>query len=238
MATNMLNVETRPEPAARESRGLKPPSLVSVIQAEIEKMIVNGELEPGERLNEVALAASFQVSRGPVREACRALAQAGLLDIEANRGFFARKLAQKDVTDLYDLRAGLMGLAGELLVKTVSEEQVSDFFSLVKSMEESRLSGDSARFRELNTRFHAALVQATDNHRLVQIYMGLSKEIQLFRRLGFQSEAAMEVSNSEHQAIVDAISIRDPARAAQAMRNHVLQGKERFLAGAASIIYD
>jgi DNA-binding GntR family transcriptional regulator len=80
-------------------------TLVSICQAEIERMILEGELERGARINELALAARLGTSRGPLREACRSLAQAGLLETHANRGFFVRKLAHRDVADLYDLRA-------------------------------------------------------------------------------------------------------------------------------------
>ena len=95
-------------------------TLVTICETEIERLILDGELGRGERINELALAARLSVSRGPLREACRSLAQAGLLEARVNRGFFVRKLALKEVIDLYDLRAGLMRLAGELVARRIS----------------------------------------------------------------------------------------------------------------------
>jgi DNA-binding GntR family transcriptional regulator len=192
----------------------------------------------GDRLNELALAARFNISRGPIREACRSLAQAGLLEIQINRGFFVRKLAQKEVVDLYDLRAGLMRLAGELLAKNITPDQLAQIKVMVDSMDEAQRAGDAERFRELNRDFHAALVEATDNRRLVEMYQGLVKEIQLFRRRGLVSASAMELSNREHRTIVEAIVAQDAARTAAAMEQHILQGKARFLAAARASIYD
>jgi DNA-binding GntR family transcriptional regulator len=238
MAISPLKLaRTRPD-AASAMDLLRSHSLVSVLQGEIERMILDGELDMGERLNELALAARFNISRGPIREACRSLAQAGLLEFQINRGFFVRRLAQKEVADLYDLRAGLMRLAGELLVRNVTPAQLAHITALVEAMGAAQRAGDAARFRELNSEFHAALVEATDNRRLVEIYHGLVKEIQLFRRRGLVSADAMELSNREHRAIVEAIAARDAERAAAAMEKHILQGKARFLAAAGASIHD
>ena len=99
-------------------------------------MILDNEIARGGRINELALAARLGISRGPVREACRTLTQAGLLESHANRGFFVRKLTHKDVIDLYDLRAGLMRLAGELIVPHVTDEQLAGLRAFVDGMKE------------------------------------------------------------------------------------------------------
>jgi DNA-binding GntR family transcriptional regulator len=213
-------------------------TLVSICQTEIERLILEGELERGARINELALAARLGVSRGPVREACRSLTQAGLLETRANRGFFVRKLAQKEVIDLYDLRAGLMRLAGELIARHATVEHIDQLRALVEAMESARHGSDSARFQALNTEFHNLLVEVADNQRLRDIYNGLAKESRLFRRRGLVSDGAMESSNREHRAIVDAIASHDAARAGATMESHILQGKARFLAVAGSELED
>jgi DNA-binding GntR family transcriptional regulator len=208
-------------------------TLVSICETEIERLILDGELGRGERINELALAARLNVSRGPLREACRSLAQAGLLESRVNRGFFVRKLAHKEVIDLYDLRAGLMRLAGELVARRIADRDLARLNALVAAMDTARERGDAARFRDLNAEFHAVLVVAADNTRLQQVYNGLAKELRLFRRRGLASSAALDASNREHRAIVEAIAARDPAAAGAAMENHILQGKARFVSAAA-----
>jgi DNA-binding GntR family transcriptional regulator len=201
-------------------------------------MILDAELEMGARINELALAARLGISRGPVREACRALVQAGLLETRINRGFFVRKLTHKEVIDLYDLRAGLMRMAGALVAERATGGQVARLRELIEAMDAAHAKGNAARFRALNTEFHAALVEAADNQRLQAAYQGLAKELRLFRRRGLVSEGAMELSNREHRAIVDAIAARDAATAAAAMEHHILQGKARFLSAAGDEIDD
>ena len=100
-------------------------------------------------------------------------------------------------------------------------------------MDAARAQADTVRFRDLNAEFHAVLVQAADNRRLQQVYDGLAKELRLFRLRGLASGEAMDASNREHGAIVDAIAARDRAAAAAAMEHHILQGKARFLSAAA-----
>ncbi len=201
-------------------------------------MILDSELEMGARINELALAARLGISRGPVREACRSLSQAGLIETRANRGFFVRKLTYKQVVDLYDLRAGLMRLAGELVAQRIAPEQLAALRALVEAMDAARVKPDFARFQMLNAEFHAALVEAADNSRLREVYQGLAKELRLFRRRALVSPAAMESSNREHRAIVDAIASHDAMRAAATLENHMLQGKARFLAAAADELYE
>jgi DNA-binding GntR family transcriptional regulator len=213
-------------------------TLVSICEAEIERMIFDGELERGMRINELTLAARLGVSRGPVREACRSLAQAGLLDVRANRGFFVRKLSRREVVDLYDLRSGLMRIAGEWIARRIRPEQLAALRAQIGAMDAACARGDIARFQQLNIEFHAALVDAADNSRLQSIYNGLAKELRLFRRRGLMAVESIEASNREHHAIVEAIAAGDPVRYAAAMEGHILRGKERFLAAAGAELDD
>jgi DNA-binding GntR family transcriptional regulator len=111
-------------------------------------------------------------------------------------------------------------------------EQVAHLRSLADAMDAACAKGNTRRFQDLNIEFHAALVQATRNRRLQEVYQGLSKESRLFRRRALVSKAAMKASNQEHRAIVEAVARHDSARAAATMESHILRGKERFLSAA------
>jgi DNA-binding GntR family transcriptional regulator len=126
-----------------------------------------------------------------------------------------------------------MRLAGELVAHRVSEADLVRLRDLVGAMDSARAQADTIRFRDLNAEFHAVLVQAADNRRLQQVCDGLAKELRLFRLRGLASGEAMDASNREHRAIVEAIAAGDPAGAAAAMAQHILQGKARFLSAAA-----
>ena len=104
-------------------------TLTGVVQHEIEKMILRGELVPGQRLNEKLVADKLSVSRGPVREACRALAELGLVYLIPNRGVFIKRLTKSDAIEVYDLRAGLIGLSASLLAPILSTQSAAKLAS-------------------------------------------------------------------------------------------------------------
>ena len=232
LRTRAVTTATVADTAESAVDRLRSQTLVSICEAEVERMILDAELEMGARINELALAARLGISRGPLREACRSLTQAGLLETRVNRGFFVRKLTHKEVIDLYDLRAGLMRMAGALVAARATDGQIARLRELVAAMDAAHARGNAVRFRALNTEFHGALVEATDNRRLQAVYQGLAKELRLFRRRGLVSEGAMVLSNREHHVIVAAIAARDAPGAADAMEHHILQGKARFLSAA------
>jgi DNA-binding GntR family transcriptional regulator len=205
-------------------------SLSGVVRHEIERLVLGGELPTGSRVNENAIALRLGVSRGPVREACRALVELGLLDLIPNRGVFVRRMDRHDVEEVYDLRAGLTGLAGSLVAARITDTEVDRLRSLVESMDKSAAAGDFRSFYPLNLEFHDAILHATGNGRLIKSYRALIKEFQLFRAHGLVQGDALRESNQEHHAILAALEQRDAAAAYDASFRHVQHGKQRTFA--------
>ena len=208
---------------------LRTQSLSALAQREVERMIMTGELAAGERVNENSLAAKLGISRGPIREACRALAQAGLLESFVNRGVFVRRLGLEEAADLYDVRASLAGCAGRRLAPVITAEQLREVEALVDRMAAAAQIGDVDAYYPVNLEFHDRLLAYCGNRRLAVLYRGVAKELSLFRQSGLNQPGALEVSNAEHRAIVDALRARDPERTAHAMSVHVANAKQRML---------
>jgi DNA-binding GntR family transcriptional regulator len=205
-------------------------SLSGVVRHEIERLVLSGELPTGSRVNENAIALRLGVSRGPVREACRALVELGLLDLIPNRGVFVRRMDRHDVEEVYDLRAGLTGLAGSLVAARITDTGVDQLRKLVEAMDEAAAAGDFRSFYPLNLEFHDVILQATGNGRLIKSYRALIKEFQLFRTHGLVQGDALRESNQEHHAILAALEQRDAAAAYDASFRHVQHGKQRTFA--------
>jgi len=93
--------------ASREIEILRSHSLATLVQRDLERRILAGELNPGKKLNEEDVAVLFNVSRGPVREAFRALEAAGLLRVEKNRGVYVRQVSVEEADEIYEVRAGI-----------------------------------------------------------------------------------------------------------------------------------
>jgi DNA-binding GntR family transcriptional regulator len=208
---------------------LREHSLTAVVQHEIERMILSGELGPGERLNEKAVADALKVSRGPVREACRALAELGFVQLIPNRGVFIKKLTKADAIEVYDLRAGLTGLAAQLFAPMITPEHLDRLEGFVGEMEQAAESEDFQRFYPINLEFHDYIVRATGNARLIKLYRGLVKEFHLFRTHGLVQRASLLESNREHREIVAALKAKDGLQAYLFSARHVGNGKERML---------
>jgi DNA-binding GntR family transcriptional regulator len=209
---------------------LRENSLSGVVRHEIERLILSGELPTGTRVNENAIALRLGVSRGPVREACRALVELGLLDLIPNRGVFVRSLDRHDVEEVYDLRAGLTGLAGSLLAAKVTDAEVDRLRTLVEEMDKAADGGDFRSFYPVNLEFHDVILQLTGNSRLIKSYRSLVKEFQLFRTHGLVQSDALKESNHEHHAILAALEQRDVTAAYDASFKHVQHGKQRMFA--------
>ena len=209
-------------------------SLSSLVQREIERRILDGELRAGARINELALAGELGVSRGPIREACRGLVEAGLLVVIVNRGFFVREITLKEAGDVYDVRASLMRLAGETLAPKITDAQLDTLSGLVTRMDAAELNDDFEGFYALNLEFHDRIVDYADNDRLRAINDGLVKELHLYRRRSLLLGGGIRVSNREHKRILAALQRRDSNRAGLALQRHIFAGKRRFLAATHS----
>ncbi len=208
---------------------LQTSSLTSLVQIELERMILSGELAPGSKLTEVALAARLGVSRGPLREAFRMLEEAGLVRTEKNRGVFVRDIPIEEAIEIFDLRAAMDELVGRRLAESITPTALREIRGLVDSMEQAVKAKDAYNYHLLNLKFHDRLVELAGNGKLTAIYRKLIKELSLFRRLNLADGWLMPVSASEHRQIVKAIASGDADAAGRAMYEHVMESKERTI---------
>jgi DNA-binding GntR family transcriptional regulator len=196
---------------------------------ELERMIINGELQAGDRINESTLAQQFGISRGPIREACRSLEKSSLVRVVANRGAFVREISVAQAAEIYDVRAHLFGLAGRLAASRVTAREIEELAGMVSEMHRAR---DIDAYYPLNVSFHSRLVELSGNSRLAELYKSLSKELHLFRRRGLVQGESMVSSNREHARMVEALRARDADLVEREMIRHIAAGKTRLLKGA------
>lgn len=204
-------------------------SLTTRIRECIERKILTGEVKAGERINENALSAELEVSRGPIREVTRQLAEAGLLTIIRNRGAFVRKMSLEDVLHIYDVRAGLARVAGRLAAIRATEEQMGELRTLWQDMEDIRSRKSTKDYYTLNRAFHAKIFSISNNPRLIEIEAATEREASLYLRRGVFGTVRLGISNKQHGHILEAIEERDELAAARAFENHIITGKRRML---------
>ena len=204
-------------------------SLATLVQRALERQIVSGETAVGTKLNEVDVAIAMGVSRGPVREAFRALGQAGLVSTEKNRGVFVRQVTLEQANEIYEVRAALEGLIGKLAARHIDSEEVEQLRSVTKKMAAHNKAPKAGAYFALNVEFHDTLARAARNGALLTHYRRVVNELDLYRRETIsRSTENIPISTREHDAIVTAVSRRDEALAERLLTEHVLQSRERL----------
>jgi DNA-binding GntR family transcriptional regulator len=202
-------------------------TLCSLVAVELERMIIRGELQAGDRINESELAQTLNISRGPIREACRSLEKSNLVRVVTNRGVFVREMSVAQAAEIYEVRAQLFGLAGRLAASRITLRDVGELRAMVSEMQKAK---DIDAYYPLNVAFHSRLVELSGNSRVAELYNSLSKELHLFRRRGLLlRNDSMASSNQEHVRIIEALRDHSSEVSERMMAEHILAGKTRLL---------
>jgi DNA-binding GntR family transcriptional regulator len=208
-------------------------SLGSKVQAALERLIWDGSLPPGARLNEVALARELGVSRGPVREAARALERIGLVTVILNRGAFVRTLGIDEAMQIYELNSVLFGYAASRLAVGCTGEQAMTLRTLVDRMDRSITAADRDAFFAGNTLFHEHILAFSGNAAMQAVYLDHTRKLLLLRRRSFDREGSMAEANAEHRRLLDCILAGDAPQARDRAEAHTRSGRARFLTAIA-----
>lgn len=226
LAANYFNMATD---AFSALELLRSHSLTSLTQLELERRILAGEIGPGDKLNEAQIAGQLSVSRGPVREAFRALEQAGLVTTEKNRGVFVRRVSVEEADEIYEVRAGLDALIGRLLAASIQPTQLAQLRSLLKQMQRAARAKSVETYYPLNVKFHDLMAEFTGNGALLAAYRRLVNELHLYRRETLtRHKESFPVSAREHAAIVDALAGKDADGAGKLLFEHAMESRARL----------
>ncbi|TIX14266.1 MAG: GntR family transcriptional regulator [Mesorhizobium sp.] len=183
--------------------------------------IVTGYLRPGERLDEVSLAARFEVSRTPVREALGHLSAMGLVERRPNRGAIVAVVTQEHLASMFESMAEL-----EAICARFSAERMTGGERRALEMEHQALArlvqlGAEEDYEYFNTEFHSRLYRGAHNAHIQDLTVTTRSRLAPFRRAQFMLPGRLAKSWQEHDLIVTAIMRGDGAAAGKAARDHV-----------------
>ncbi|QDX81769.1 GntR family transcriptional regulator [Denitratisoma sp. DHT3] len=184
------------------------------------------DLAPGSWVDEQVLADEFGISRTPMREALKVLAAEGLVVLKPRRGCYVAELSEQDLDEVFPVMALLEGRAALEAAGKASDADLAELRALHAQLERHAAAGDADAFFAVNDAFHAALQRIAGNRWLQHLIDDTRKMIKLTRRHSLQVEGRLEQSLREHARIMDALAARDPERAARAMHDHLLSGRE------------
>jgi len=191
--------------------------------ARVRRLILSGELAPGEVLPQAALARTIGMSTTPLREALRRLKQEGLVELDAHRDARVRDLDADEARDLLELRQTLDPLAAQLAAQRRTDDDLAQVRAALDGLE-SLSTSPSAGQLESHHRFHAAIHRAPHNALLVQTLDGLWMKSDRYRRHGLEtgrSDEERDARATEHRLLFEAVRDRDAEAAAELMRRHV-----------------
>jgi DNA-binding GntR family transcriptional regulator len=196
-------------------------TLAEQVSDRLREDILSGEHPPGDTLSEVALAESFGVSRGPVREALRDLARQGLITIAARRGAIVTELTREEFIDAYQVREALETLAIRLAVPRLTDDDLRRLRELHEEMVEHARAGEVHAFFDTNARFHELFVASSGNDKLREFYELLLGQMGRYLAHSLALRGSVDKSIAEHSAILEAVEARDAERAANLLADHI-----------------
>jgi DNA-binding GntR family transcriptional regulator len=181
----------------------------------LREAIVSGDLGLGEDINETAIANQMAVSRAPLREALRLLEQEGLIHRIPNRGCFIIDFTERDVVEVFSLRATLECMALQLAAPRLSPE---DFAALRECVEAARRSIAEGRLAELartDLHFHEYICVRAGHSRLLRAWYGQQAQSLMLMNVRFRvlSDYTPETVVRDHTEIADALACGDTAAA-------------------------
>ena len=197
------------------------PRLASAVVEALRESLATGAFRPGQRIAEQPLATRLGVSRGPIRDALKILAEDGLIELEPHRGAYVPLPTQRDVFDTYTARGPL----GALLLRRVSTNGSSRLVAAKDTLDDIvRLAEmrDVAGAGDADIRWQDALAAAADMPRIEKMFVRLSLQLRMFVSiLGLEYAYPVDEIVADNTAILHALEARDPEEVTRLWRRKI-----------------
>jgi DNA-binding GntR family transcriptional regulator len=231
---------------SKQTEEKQSPQVISLVDYALEYLagaIISGELKPGEQIKEEDVASRLGISRPPLREAFKALEMEGLVVRRPRKGVFVSEIKEKDVWEIYTLKMALYGLATYLAVGNAASRDLQRLERIVERMEGclAKRPPDVSRYQLYHEEFHGLIMDIAGNQRLKKIALSLHNQVKRFSYRSLTHEEHLRNSCMRHREILQALRERNPGRAEDLSRQHVMEALEflrRILAGGISTCLD
>jgi DNA-binding GntR family transcriptional regulator len=206
-------------------------SLADDVVDRLRDAIFHGSFKPGEALREEQLAAMLDVSRGPVREALVQLEREGLVLVRRHRGATVARLSRSDLEDVYSLRLALERLAIQRATRYATDLDFAAMEAVLTAFDVAPSRGPSEKdVAELDVRFHDLIYQAARHQRLYDCWANLKSQIYIFLlSRNVVDPDFRDITVKSHAALLEAIRMRDEARATTEIEDHLRGAYDRVV---------
>ena len=201
---------------------LRGTSLHDGVATRLRGMVFDGQLTPGNFIDEKSLAEAWQVSRTPLREALKVLAAEGLVELVPHRGCRVIELSEADADALFPVMALLEGRCAFEAASKASDADLRQLQHLHGELERHAAAADIDGYYRVNHEFHSLVQQLAGNRWLNRVTGDLRRFIRLMRGRQLALPGRMVASLNEHRVLMDAFTQRDAARAERALHDHLI----------------
>lgn len=209
-------------------------SLGAQVARVLRQRIVRGELAPGARITEEALAEEFSVSRGPVRDALTQLSFEKLVEVQRPRGVYIVGLTGDDVDQLYSLRGALEQLALSRAMRVEDEARWAAMAAAVDRMGEAADRGDHAAFVTADLEFHSQIYALADHPRLEGAWNQYLPTFTALLEVTINHDEDLHESSDDHVTLMQVMRTGTPAQAAKVLSEHLDGARRRMLSEIAT----
>ena len=213
--------------ARRKFEPIPRQSLSSAVVERLREKILNGELREGEQLRQDAIAAEFQISRIPVREALSHLAAEGLITIVANRGAVVSALSPDEIMQLFETRAVMECYMLRCALPNMQEDDLQGAEEILRQYEQS-LEKDSEvkSWGQWNWSFHSALYAPANRPVMMSFLKTLNINCDRYTRLHLVFTRDLHRAGQAHRELLEACKTKDPEIAGVALWKHITEAGE------------
>lgn len=184
-------------------------------------MIIDGDLVPGEKVPEKSLCERFAVSRTPLREALKVLANDGLVTLTPNRGATIADLSLEDLKEAFPVIAALEALAGEMACANITDAEITKIKQLHKKMIGYYETRALKPYFQINQQIHEMILAAARNQTLSSLYKSLEGRVRQARYLANMSTSRWTEAVQEHERMIVALEARDGEKLAGILKSHL-----------------
>ncbi|EPX79416.1 GntR family transcriptional regulator [Litoreibacter arenae] len=222
------NTQTAAEPVRKVRLSRKP--LHERVADDLRDRIITGQLEPAEKINVGALAEDIGVSLTPLREALKLLAAEGLVDLTPNRGASVSEVTVDQTRNLFEVIAGIEGLAAELATRRMSNQDLAELTDLHAEMQRHASDTSREKYFAINRKIHDKIVAFAQNPILTMQRNLLAQQAERVRFIALKRDARRDEAMQEHEDLMAAFAARDPDLARRTWRKHLIASGEQTIA--------
>ncbi|MFT9497511.1 GntR family transcriptional regulator [Anaerosolibacter sp.] len=202
-----------------------------IVYENLRKAIMDGKLQPGERIVEKDYAEKMNISRTPIREALRKLEIEGLVQYIPRKGVVVNGFNHEDIVEIYAIRKALEGLAMKYVIQKITEEEIGKLKKLTDCMESSNAAGDYESLFNTCKEFNEVILRASRMPKITGLINTMQEYLERFRRITMSKRTRRESAIQEHKAILQAIIDRDAERAERLVYEHLDASERVFFEG-------